>query len=570
MKNRAFLSIPCAVALSLALPPAAGAQVPAGGEFRVNTYTTSAQRRPAVAKRPNGDFVITWHSDGPDGSFYGIRGQRYNRAGVAQGGEFQVNTYTTEYQYWPRMTVNARGDFVVTWSSYGQDGSFWGSFGQRFNAAGTALGAEFRTNTYTVGYQFLPVPAMAANGSFVVVWNSFYPGQDGSGGAVIGRRYDTAGNPVGGEFQVNTYTTGYQTYGAVAMTPTGEFVVVWESPQDGNAYGIVGKRYTAAGVPIGGEFIINSTTTGYQVTPAIAVNPNGSFVVTWHSPDGSSYGVRARLFDASGTAVGADFAVNSYTTGLQYNYQVTADAQGNFVVSWASETGDGSNYAVFGQRFSRTGTRRGAEFRVNTYTTSDQSMPALAADLVGNFDVTWRSLGQDGSLSGVYAQRYGGLFPTALRVDNAGNGVWEPGEQNIPMRPTWLNVNGAAQTFGGTLGSATAPTGVSVAIPDPSASYGTVANNTAAECVDCYAISNVVNNRPAIHVDASALESITPDTLGQQKTWLLHIGASFSDVSTASGFYRFIETLLHHGITGGCSATEYCPGSSTTREQMAV
>jgi hypothetical protein len=57
---------------------------------------------------------------------------------------------------------------------------------------------------------------------------------------------------------------------------------------------------------------------------------------------------------------------------------------------------------------------------------------------------------------------------------------------------------------------------------------------------------------------------------GESKTWLLHVGRSFTDVPTSNAFYRFVETLLHHGITGGCSGTQYCPASSTARGQMAV
>jgi hypothetical protein len=41
-------------------------------------------------------------------------------------------------------------------------------------------------------------------------------------------------------------------------------------------------------------------------------------------------------------------------------------------------------------------------------------------------------------------------------------------------------------------------------------------------------------------------------------------------VPDTSPFYLFIETLLHHGITGGCGGTSYCAGASTTRDQMAV
>src|SRR5262245_27326192 len=83
MSNRSYdaISVAAALALSVALAPEGWTQTPAGAEFRVNTYTTSAQRRPALIKRSNGDFVITWHSDGQDGSGYGVRGQRFNAAG---------------------------------------------------------------------------------------------------------------------------------------------------------------------------------------------------------------------------------------------------------------------------------------------------------------------------------------------------------------------------------------------------------------------------------------------------------------------------------------------------------
>jgi hypothetical protein len=319
---------------------------------------------------------------------------------------------------------------------------------------------------------------------------------------------------------------------------------------------------------VGGELIINTTTAGNQAQPSVSSTASGGFVVAWNTPDGSAYGMRARVFDPSGTPVGADFAVNSYTTGMQYGYQVASDSQGNFVVSWASETGDGNGYAIFGQRFTSAGLRRGAEFCVNTYTTGDQTMAAVASDLVGNFDIGWRSFGQDGSLSGVYSQRFGGLRPTALRVDTTGNLVWEPGE-TVDVRPTWRNENGAAQTIGGTLSNLAGPLGPTYTITDPTASYGTIANNTAVEATDPYNVM-VTGARPATHWDATALETLTPDTQGQQKSWVLHVGNSFTDVPTSNPFYRFIETLLHNQITGGCTATTYCPTASTSREQMSV
>ena len=88
-----------------------------GPEFQVNTYTTSVQALPSVAMDADGDFVVAWHSgnfgSGQDGSLYGIYAQRYNAAGVAQGSEFQVNTHTTERQAFPSVAMDADGDFVV-------------------------------------------------------------------------------------------------------------------------------------------------------------------------------------------------------------------------------------------------------------------------------------------------------------------------------------------------------------------------------------------------------------------------------------------------------------------------
>jgi hypothetical protein len=571
MRHGSFLSVPFAMVLALGFAAEGAAQAPAGAEFLVNTYTTGPQRRPTVAVRANGDFVVAWHSYQPDGNLYGIRAQRISAGGDAQGGEFQVNSYTTNAQYWPRAAANARGAFVITWNSYGQDGSSYAAVGQKYSATGVRVGAEFVANTYTTGYQYGATPAVAADGSFVVVWNSF-PGalpvaaQDGSGSAVIARRFTTAGAPSGAEFRVNTFTLNDQTYADVGITPAGAFVVVWQSPQDGSGYGILARRFDASGAAVGVEFAVNTVTAGPQVVPSVAVNPNGSFVAAWHGNDGSEYGVFARRFDASGVAVGAEFVVNTNTSGMQYAYDITSDALGNFVVSWASETGDGNGYGVFGQRFSANGTRRGAEFRVNTATTGQQYMPSIGSDPVGNFVVAWTS-DQDDDLFDVRGQRFGVLVPQALRIDTIdgpasdGNGVWEPGE-SADLRPTWRNLSETTRTFGGTLSSITSP-------PDATADYGAVANDTNGECTDCYEVSNT-GPRPAVHWDIAAVESITPDVLGQQKNWILHVGASFSDVPTTSGFYRFIETMLHHSVTGGCATGLYCPASTTTRREMAV
>jgi hypothetical protein len=399
------------VVLLAGIPAVAWAQLPAGTEFRVNTYTTGDQFSPAIAADGSGNFVVVWGSFGQDASSNAVFGQRFSASGGPQGGEFRVNSYTTGYQGRPAVASDANGRFVVVWRSGGQDGSDYGIFGQRFSASGAPLGSEFQVNTYTTGYQSQTVVASDASGNFVVVWMS--TGEDGSGSGIFGQRFDVSGTAAGSEFRVNSYTTGAQVQPAVASDAGGDFVVVWVSAgQDGNGTGIFGRRFSASGVPEGGEFQVNAYTTGFQSFPAVSSDANGDFVVAWHGnyADGSAYGVFGRRFDASGASQGGDFQINSYTTGTQYFPAVTSDGGGNFVVVWGSPGQDGSNDGVFGQRFDASGLRLGTEFRVNSYTTSAQGNPAVASSPDGDFAVVWPSFTQDGSGSGVFGQRYGDLI----------------------------------------------------------------------------------------------------------------------------------------------------------------
>ena len=114
----------------------------AGGEFQVNTHTTSDQQNPAVATDGSGDFVVTWESTGQDGSVEGVFGRRFDSSGAPQGTDFQVNAYTTSSQTAPALAARKLGDFVVTWESNGQDGSNGGVFARRFACAASCTAGD--------------------------------------------------------------------------------------------------------------------------------------------------------------------------------------------------------------------------------------------------------------------------------------------------------------------------------------------------------------------------------------------------------------------------------------------
>jgi hypothetical protein len=440
-------------------------------------------------------------------------------------------------------------------------------------------GGEFRINSYAVGYQNHASVASGAAGNFVVVWRSWHD-QDGSYDGVFGQRYDAAGQPQGGEFRVNTYTTWSQYQAAVAADAAGNFVVVWTSfGQDGNWPGVFARRYDAAGQARGGEFQVNTHTTSSQNQPAVASDAAGNFVVVWGSEDGSYYGVFGRRYDAAGQARGGEFQVNTHTPSSQDQPAVASDAAGNFVVAWAGYDQDGSGAGVFAQRYDAAGQARGGEFRVNIHTIDWQWGPVAAYGPAGDFVVVWASYAQDGDFDGVFGRLFHGrLGGVALAVDQSatagsdGNGILEPGE-SVEVKPSWKNVSGQSRTFDGAASSFDGPpgAGVSYQLLDATALYGTADDETTLQCTDCFQLEvQATGTRPATHWDATLVEDLTADGLGQEQAWKLHVGESFTDVPKTSGYYRFVETLLHRGVTGGCSATSYCPANAVTREQMSV
>ena len=66
--------------------------------------------------------------------------------------------------------------------------------------------------------------------------------------------------------------------------------------------------------------------------------------------------------------LGTEFQANTYTSNEQSEPAVAALAGGGFVTVWNSRNQDGSYLGAFGQRFDASGGFVGTEFQVNTYT----------------------------------------------------------------------------------------------------------------------------------------------------------------------------------------------------------
>jgi hypothetical protein len=394
---------------------------PVSPEFLVNTTTAGTQQTSPTSSRevavaPTGNFVAVWQSNGQDGSGWGIYGQRFDAASNPQGPEFRVNTYTINDQINPVVAMAPDGSFVVAWQSNGQDLSGWGIYARRFDAAGNPQGSEFRVNSTFLGNQQNCTMGMDGSGNFVIAWTS---NQLLGNFNVYCQQFDATGLRLGGETRVNTTTVGNQTNPSVAVAANGDFMVTWQSDsnQDGSGWGIFGQCFNAAANRLGGEFLVNTTTNKDQLDPSATALGGGGYVVTWssHEQDGSGWGVYGQRFNTSGMATGPEFRINTWTANDQEASSVAADGAGNFVVVWMSHDQDGNGWGVFGQRYNINGVPQGGEFRVNATTAGDQIYPSVEVG-GGNWVVLWSGNGQ-GDNQGVFARQFGAagitVTPTA-------------------------------------------------------------------------------------------------------------------------------------------------------------
>ncbi|PHS28041.1 MAG: hypothetical protein COA85_04265 [Robiginitomaculum sp.] len=157
------------------------------------------------------------------------------------------------------------------------------------------------------------------------------------------------------------------------------------------------------------EFLVNTTTANNQFQPQIAALANGDFVIAW--ADNSTF-IRAQRFDATGSASGSEFLVSDSATANRFDLSAAALPNGGFVLVWADDSGQFSDLdqmAVFMRRYDAAGVAQGAITQVNTITISNQLRTDVAVFSNGGFVIVWEDVSQTGGdtdVSAVRAQRF--------------------------------------------------------------------------------------------------------------------------------------------------------------------
>jgi hypothetical protein len=381
-------------------------------EYPVNTLTLGDQTYLRVAATGE-SAVAVWQSEGQDGDGFGVFGRRFDSEGTPIGEEFQVNTWTMNDQSEPAVAGGPDGEFVVVWSSFGQDGDRGGIFGQRFDASAEPIGPEFQVNRFARNYQGRPAVAYldGADAAFVVIWESYLT----TGIHVLGQLFGTDAAPLGDPFAVEGALRQVdQVLPAVAAAAGGSFIVAWTDQDFLDA--VLVQQFDARGHPANVPIKVNQKSEG-ATGLGICTLPSGEFVVVWsgyYLDPQTEDGVQAswvRIFDRDGSPHGDESRLDGTDEPNDYqdDASVACDPNGNFLAVWFSRRLDGARDDVFLRRYGSGGEPKGAPLRVNRFADGIQRLPTTTSLTDGSFLIGWTSRDQDGAGLGVFARRVRGV-----------------------------------------------------------------------------------------------------------------------------------------------------------------
>ncbi|MCP4655528.1 MAG: hypothetical protein GY856_08935 [bacterium] len=298
---------------------------PIGRDFLLNALTTDSQVKPDVVFLPSGEFVVTWQNDGPEGSeIVALRSDSY---GKPIGRDFQINTLERASD--PAIGADDEGNFVVAWTGVAWPGSIpiYRHFIRRFDSYGKPIGRETAFGWQTTASP--PAVAVRPSGEFLVVWENQISN-------IRGLAFDSYGKPIGRDFRVNVFGWGDQSAPDATVALDDEYTVVWERELRNGVRSVYARRVAHFGMPFGWEHKVSCSFCMESSHPAVAADAQGNTVVTWRSAAEGESQVLARMVDLDGMPVGGEFQINWTSSGMHGLLDIAAGGPGDFIVVWES------------------------------------------------------------------------------------------------------------------------------------------------------------------------------------------------------------------------------------------
>lgn len=166
----------------------------------------------------------------------------------------------------------------------------------------------------------------------------------------------------------------------IAADARGNFVAIWQDQDSGGVPSsrVMARRVSFSGLPLTGAFLVNSPGALFSMAPSVASDADGNFMVVWGDhPEGDSQSmtIRARRFDAQGTAPGPIIQINVPATLADSGPTIAMNHAGDYVIAWSRK---GSPSEVVARAFDAEGASLGPEFVIPLLAAPDSWLVGLA------------------------------------------------------------------------------------------------------------------------------------------------------------------------------------------------
>jgi Ca2+-binding RTX toxin-like protein len=208
------------------------------------------------------------------------------------------------------------------------------------------MGAEFRVNTYQSNWQREPDVIAFADGSFLVVWESYYNNYDDGivTTYVAGQRFNAAGAKVGGEIVFDAVDGANSSSVRATKLTDGGFVLTWTYDDYDAIFSLKTKVYVQAfnadGTARFNAVRVDTVASNDAVLPEAIATAGGGFIVQFGVSRSTTLfdQIYRQQFDAAGAAVGGNTLVNGVVGEFDQIYVRSATAASGLTLTiWNSE-----------------------------------------------------------------------------------------------------------------------------------------------------------------------------------------------------------------------------------------
>lgn len=320
-----------------------------------------------VTDLADGRFLVGWRT--LTGGVSNIKGRIFNPDGTAAGNGFAISSPHTYWLYKTEFITLADGRVLATWHD---GGDYFSNVPQRLNAQflsadGQKIGDNFTIASDRTSGDFLPRISALAQGGAVIAWS--YQGLDSN--RINIKIVDDTGIaqalPI--VLKSATLTSNYiftpgLNHFAITGLKDGNFIVAWSETSgtggDVDSTSIHAQIFGKDGVTSGGQFLMNTSTTGSQNNVNVLALDNGGFVAVWTDSTGNLItAAKGQFFLADGTKSGDEFVVAANgQVGDLYGFdgfKLSQMDSAHIVVDWFNST---SRYQIIDTHFTllQTGT----------------------------------------------------------------------------------------------------------------------------------------------------------------------------------------------------------------------